>query len=82
MGRFGLMAMAASLLGRVIRHVNDAKTLTTNEEAIILDRALAALTIVAREEGVNRGIGVCTPTVFCYRLVLIGASPLFISDFS
>lgn len=69
MGRFGLMAMAASLLGRVIRHLSDTKTasLPISEDTAILDRALAALTVVTREEGLIRGIGVCTPTVFCHR---------------
>jgi hypothetical protein len=69
MGRFGLMAMAASLLGRVIRHLGSIENIScpTGEEAVILDRALAALTVVTHEEGLNRGIGVCTPTAFCHR---------------
>jgi hypothetical protein len=69
MGRFGLMAMAASLLGRVIRHLGNPgdTSLPDNEEALILDRALTALTVVTREEGLMRGMGVCTPTVFCHR---------------
>jgi hypothetical protein len=69
MDRFVLMAMASNLLGQVIRLVKDTENsaLHTSEEAAILDRALTALTTVAREEGINRGIGVCTPTVFCHR---------------
>lgn len=69
MGRFGLMAQAASLLGRVLQHVKDIDNTTSmhREEAIILDRTLNALTVVANEEGANRGIGVCTPTVLCHR---------------
>jgi hypothetical protein len=65
------MAMAASLLGRVIRHVGDTKNIENPniEEASILDRAIAALTAVTYEEGLSRGIGVCTPTVFCHRWV-------------
>lgn len=69
MGRFGLMSMAANLLGRVIRHIGNNKDnhISAGEEGTILDRALAALTIVTREEGLARGIGICTPTVFCHR---------------
>lgn len=62
------MAMASSLLGQVLRLLRDVEdsALHTNEEAAILDRALTALTIVAREEGLSRGCEVCTPTVFCH----------------
>jgi hypothetical protein len=69
MGRFGLTAMAASLLGRVIRYTNDAKntSLCNEEEAIILDRALTALTTATHDEGLARGMGVCSPTTFCHR---------------
>jgi hypothetical protein len=69
MGRFVLMAMASNLQGQVIRLLRDTENfaLHTSEEAAILDRALTALTTVAREEGMSRGVGVCTPTVFCHR---------------
>ena len=69
MSRFVLMAMASSLLGQVIRLLGDIKSSAphTSEEAAILDRALTALTIVAREEGMSRGFEICTPTVFCHR---------------
>ncbi|KAH8803399.1 hypothetical protein F5884DRAFT_506943 [Xylogone sp. PMI_703] len=74
MGRYGLTAQAASLLGRTLRHVNESKDATPFyiEEAIILDRAISALTVVANEEGSSRGIGVCTATVLCHsaRIVL------------
>ena len=71
MGRFGLMAQAASLLGRVMNFLTEFRDGTTfsSEEATILQRALAALIIVANEEGSARGIGVCTPTVLCLRCV-------------
>jgi hypothetical protein len=69
MDRFVLMAMASNLLSQVIRLLRDVESsaLHASEEAAILDRALTALTTVAREEGMNRGVGVCTPTVFCHR---------------
>jgi hypothetical protein len=69
MGRFVLTAMASNLLGQVIRLIRDLENsaLHTSEAAAILDRALTALTTVAREEGISRGVGVCTPTVFCHR---------------
>lgn len=69
MGRFALTAMAASLLGRVIRHTGSSKHIyiPIEEDTVIIDRALAALTIVTQDEGLTRGFGVCTPTVFCHR---------------
>ncbi|KAF2430808.1 hypothetical protein EJ08DRAFT_210869 [Tothia fuscella] len=75
MGRFVLTAMATNLLGQVIRLIRDPEysALHSSEAAAILDRALTALTTVAREEGMSRGVGVCTPTVFCHsaRILLI-----------
>ena len=67
------MAQAASLLGRVLHHLSEFKNGTSfsSEEATILKRALAALVIVANEEGSARGIGVCTPTVLCLRYVFV-----------
>lgn len=69
MDRFVLMAMASNLLGQAIRLLRniDSSALSTSEEVVILDRALTALTTVAREEGSNRGVGVCSPTVMCHR---------------
>lgn len=69
MGRYGLTAQAASLMGRVLHHINDThkETAFYQEEDAILHRTLSALTVVANEEGRARGIGVCTPTVLCHR---------------
>jgi hypothetical protein len=73
MDRFVLTAMASNLLGQVICLLRDMgnTALHTSEEATTLDRALTALTVVTREEGLSRGVGVCTPTVFCHRYVSI-----------
>jgi hypothetical protein len=63
------MAHASSLLGRALQHRYDSSSNArfSDEEIAILDRALAALTTVTHEEGSNRGAGVCTPTVLCFR---------------
>lgn len=65
------MAQAASLLGRVFHHLSNSKddVAFSSEEAIILERALVALTTVAKEEGRSRGIGICTPVILCLRYV-------------
>lgn len=69
MGRFALTAQAASLLGRVFQHLAGRKKDPgyAEQEAVLLDGALATLTVVAAEEGRSRGIGVCTPSVLCFR---------------
>jgi hypothetical protein len=65
------MAQAASLLGRVFHHLSNSKddVAFSSDEAIILERALVALTTVAKEEGRSRGIGICTPVILCLRYV-------------
>jgi hypothetical protein len=69
MGRFGLTAQAAVLLGRVFRnmHDNTGGDDFRNDEARVLDNTISALTKVSLEEGRYRGIGVCSPTTICYR---------------
>jgi hypothetical protein len=69
MGRFGLLAQAANLLGQVLRHVcdSDSDVDFLAHEAAILDRALIALTSVSGEESRLRGTGLCGPTAICHR---------------
>jgi hypothetical protein len=69
MGRFARVALAAHLLGRVLRHRSDMSVDLSfkREEAQQLDRALHALLLFNehyREE--NRTIA-CCQTAVCYR---------------
>ncbi|KAH7268302.1 hypothetical protein B0J15DRAFT_533763 [Fusarium solani] len=73
MGRYGLTAQAAVLLGRVFQNIHDTSAMEgfQESEARILDSTLIALTNVSFQEGRFRGIGVCSPTTICFSARLL-----------